>query len=87
MTWTSSGRGSVPDEIEEFRLPDEDPVSVPHLVNAAGLSKSVGEARRLLDQGAIKVDGEKIADTEQARARLAGAVMQVGKRRFVRLVP
>ena len=80
-------RGSVPDEIEEFELPDEDPVSVPHLVNAAGLSKSVGEARRLLEQGAIKIDGEKITDGDQARDRLSGKVLQVGKRRFVRLVP
>jgi tyrosyl-tRNA synthetase len=76
----------VPDEIEEFELPAEDPVSVPHLVNAAGLSKSVGEARRLLEQGAIKVDGEKLTDGEQARDRLSGRVLQVGKRRFVRLV-
>jgi tyrosyl-tRNA synthetase len=80
-------RGSVPDDVEEFPLPAEDPVSVPHLVNAAGLSKSVGEARRLLDQGAIKIDGEKITDGEQARETLSGHVLQVGKRRFVRLVP
>ncbi len=80
-------QGAVPDEIDEFTLPDENPVSVPHLVNAAGLSKSIGEARRLLDQGAIKVDGEKVTDGERARDQLSGKVLQVGKRRFVRLVP
>jgi tyrosyl-tRNA synthetase len=80
-------RGSVPEEVDEFPLPEEDPVSVPHLVNAAGLSKSVGEARRLLEQGAIKIDGAKLSDTEQSRAGLEGKVLQVGKRRFVRLVP
>ena len=80
-------KGQVPDDIPTFTLPDEDPVSIPHLVHAAGLSASVGEARRLLSQGAIKLDGSKLADEQVARARLAGEVLQVGKRRFVELEP
>ena len=78
-------KGSVPDDIPNFALPDEDPVSVPHLINAAGLSKSVGEARRLLDQGAVKVAGARVTESELARTALVGQVLQVGKRRFVNL--
>jgi tyrosyl-tRNA synthetase len=75
----------IPDEIETFSLSEEDPVTVPGLIrDAFGLSGS--EARRLLTQGAVKVDGEVLEAQEAARATLAGRVLQVGKRRFVRLV-
>jgi tyrosyl-tRNA synthetase len=77
--------GGMPDEIEVFTLPNEDPIQVPGLIRAAlGLSGS--EARRLLAQGAVKVDGEVLTDQELPRASLADRVMQVGKRRFVRLL-
>ena len=79
-------KGDVPDDVDEHPLPDEDPVSLPHVIAGAGLTTSIGEARRLIDQGAVKVDGEKIVDYEVPRATLAGEVVQVGKRRFVRLV-
>ncbi len=78
-------KGRIPEDIPVLALPDEDPVSIPHVVHAAGLSSSVGEARRLLAQGAIKLDGSKLVDEQVARATLAGEVLQVGKRRFVRL--
>ncbi|HEX6146846.1 MAG TPA: tyrosine--tRNA ligase [Acidimicrobiia bacterium] len=75
----------IPDDLETFSLPEEDPITVPGLIrDAFGLSGS--EARRLLTQGAVKVDGEVLEAQEAARATLAGRVLQVGKRRFVRLV-
>jgi tyrosyl-tRNA synthetase len=75
----------IPDDIGTFPLPEEDPLMVPGLIrDAFGLSGS--EARRLLTQGAVKVDGEVLEAQEAARAALAGRVLQVGKRRFVRLV-
>jgi tyrosyl-tRNA synthetase len=75
----------IPDDIETFSLPEEDPITVPGLIrDAFGLSGS--EARRLLTQGAVKVDGEVLEAQEAARADLTGRVLQVGKRRFVRLV-
>ena len=77
--------GGIPDEIEAFPLPDSDPVQLPGLIrDALGISGS--EARRLLRQGAVRVDGEVLEDDEVARDSLAGRVLQVGKRRFVRLV-
>jgi tyrosyl-tRNA synthetase len=75
----------IPDEIETFSLSEEDPVTVPGLIRDA-FDLSGSEARRLLTQGAVKVDGEVLEAQEAARATLAGRVLQVGKRRFVRLV-
>jgi tyrosyl-tRNA synthetase len=77
--------GGIPDDIAVFPLPEEDPLTVPGLIrDAFGLSGS--EARRLLTQGAVKVDGEVLEGQEAPRAALVGRVLQVGKRRFVRLV-
>ena len=77
--------GGIPDDIEVFPLPEEDPLMVSGLIrDAFGLSGS--EARRLLTQGAVKVDGEVLEGQEAPRAALVGRVLQVGKRRFVRLV-
>jgi tyrosyl-tRNA synthetase len=63
-----------------------DPVHLPALlVDALGLA-SRGEARRLIQQGGVSVDGEPVGDVDIARARVAGRVLKAGKRRFVRLV-
>jgi tyrosyl-tRNA synthetase len=76
--------GGIPDEIESFALPEEDPVPLPALIREA-LGLSGAEARRLLSQGAVKLDGEVTQAQELDRSRLEGRVLQVGKRRFVRL--
>ncbi len=79
-------RGEVPEEVAEFALGPEDPVSLPTLLRQSGLVKSGGEARRLIDQGAVKVDGAVTDRVELGRDELTGRVIQVGKRRFVRIV-
>jgi tyrosyl-tRNA synthetase len=55
-------------------------------MSAAGLVSSNGEGRRMLAQGAVKLDGEPVSEELIQRAALAGRVLQVGKRRFRRLV-
>ncbi len=76
----------IPDDIPAFPLPEgEEQVSIPALLRESGLVSSGGEARRLLQQGAIKLNGERIDDERLPAERLAGAVLQAGKRRFVRL--
>jgi tyrosyl-tRNA synthetase len=76
--------GGIPDDIESFPLSEEDPVPLPALIrDALGLSGS--EARRLLTQGAVKLDGEVVQTQELGKDQLEGRVLQVGKRRFVRL--
>jgi tyrosyl-tRNA synthetase len=76
---------SAPEDVEGFTLPGDDPVWLPGLMNQAGLVKSNSEGRRMLSQGAVKIDGDRVEDEEIARIALAGRILQVGKRRFVRL--
>jgi tyrosyl-tRNA synthetase len=77
-------RGEAPEEVPERSLPSGDPVHLPALLaDAFGLSTS--EARRLITQGGVKLDGDAVSELDVPRARLAGAVLQAGKRRFVRL--
>ena len=76
--------GGVPDDLEELSLPADDPVHLPSLIRDA-FDVSGNEARRLIDQGAVRVDDDVISDQEVARSRLAGRVLRVGKRRFVRI--
>jgi tyrosyl-tRNA synthetase len=78
-------QGGTPDEIDEYRLPTDDPVQLPALIRET-VGVSGAEARRLLGQGAVRLDGIQIEAQEVPRADLVGRVMQVGKRRFVRLV-
>ena len=78
--------GQAPSVVPEFRLPDGDPVHLPAVLAAAfGLSTS--EARRLIGDGAVKADGEVVHEFDLARPRLENALVQAGKRRFVRLTP
>jgi tyrosyl-tRNA synthetase len=76
----------VPDEVEEAPLPaSEDPVFLPGLIgDHFGVSRS--EARRLLAQGGVRLNGDPLGedDVEVPAARLDGAVLQLGKRRFKR---
>jgi len=76
--------GQAPEEVPEAPLPEADPVHLPAvLVDNLGLG-STSEARRLISQGAVRVDGEVVTDVDVPREQLAGALVQAGKRRFVR---
>lgn len=76
--------GQAPEDIPELPLPPGDPVHLPALLaDAFGLSTS--EGRRLIGQGGAKLDGESVTELDVPRERLVGAVLQAGKRRFVRL--
>ena len=75
----------VPDEIGEHQLSPEESVNVPALVRDI-FDISGAEARRMLSQGAVKIDDVTITEQKMARAELIGVVLKVGKRRFARLV-
>jgi tyrosyl-tRNA synthetase len=76
--------GGAPEEVPEHPLPDGEIVHVPaFLASAFGLSTS--EARRLIAQGGVKLEGEPISELDLPRERLAGGLVQAGKRRFVRV--
>lgn len=82
-------RRELPDEMPEVELAASEvpggeiwPVA---LVVRAGLASSNSEARRLITQGAVKLDGQTVTDPGQNVTVHDGAVLQVGRRRFVRL--
>jgi tyrosyl-tRNA synthetase len=74
---------ALPDEIEEAPLPAGETVHIPALLREH-FGVSAGEGRRLIAAGGVRIDGEQIADLDVPAARLDGAVVQVGKRRFKR---
>jgi tyrosyl-tRNA synthetase len=76
--------GRAPEETEEAALPDGDPVHLPALLNRL-FGMSTSEGRRLIAQGGVKVEGEPVRDLDVPRSRLENALLQVGKRRFMRL--
>jgi tyrosyl-tRNA synthetase len=76
--------GRAPEDIPEAVLPAEDPAHVPAVIrDVFGLSTS--EARRLISQGGVKLNGQTLRDFDLPRGALEGALLQVGKRQFVRL--
>jgi tyrosyl-tRNA synthetase len=74
----------IPEEMSRRPLPPADPVHLPTVLeNAFQMSRS--EARRLIEQGAVKVEGARVKDLDVPRADLLGKRLQVGNRKFVRL--
>jgi tyrosyl-tRNA synthetase len=79
--------GLAPEDVPEAALPDGDPVHLPALlVDVLGVG-STSEARRLLSQGGVRLDDEVVQELDVPRERLAGALLQAGKRRYVRFPP
>lgn len=79
-------RHLAPEQVDELGLPPGDPIHLSTVLRDAGLVGSSSEARRLLKQGAISIDGTRVQDESVARNVLVDAVVQIGKRRFVRFV-
>jgi len=76
-------RGESPEDVADFAF-SGDPVHLPGvLADAFGLSRS--EARRLLTQGAVRVDDDVVGEGDLPAAALDGRVLRAGKRRHVRL--
>ena len=77
----------MPEQMPEISLvaDDEGVLGLPRLLKEAGLTASTSEALRLIKQGGVRIDGERAADPEIGIRRGASHVLQVGKRRFVRV--
>ena len=77
--------------VPEFSLGDvQFPVKLSSLLNATSLCKSNSDARRSIEGGAVKLDGQPIRDVNTSYESLAdiqGQVLQVGKKHFLRLIP
>ena len=80
-------KGAIPDDIPEHAFEaGEDGYPIANLLKDAGLTPSTSEAMRMLKQGAVKIDGEKVTDKSLRITAGTDAVFQVGKRKFARIV-
>jgi tyrosyl-tRNA synthetase len=96
-----AGAGETAEEnfvkrFKENEIPEEMPqvsyaltdgtVLLARAMTEAGLTKSNGEGRRAIDQGGVKLDGEKVSDTNLELTAVGEHIVQIGKRRFARIV-
>lgn len=77
-------QGQLPDDIPEVEISAE-PISASAFVLTCGLVASGSEAKRMIRQSAVSIDGEKISDPNEEITPTDGMVVQVGKRKFARL--
>ena len=79
-------KGAMPDEIEEKSVASRDGrLGIAHLLRQAGLVSSTSEAFRMIQQGAVRIDGERVADRGLEIEAGTTHVYQVGKRKFARV--
>jgi tyrosyl-tRNA synthetase len=77
---------NIPDNIEELNLNwKEDSMLLPNLLKAAGMTESTSEAMRMIKQGGVRIDEEKITDPKHTILKNSVAIYQVGKRKFKKI--
>jgi tyrosyl-tRNA synthetase len=80
-------KGAIPDDIDEVTLTaQEDAIALPNALKEAGLCASTSNARQMIKQGAVKIDGDKCDDEKHRLAKGSGQVVQVGKRKFAKII-
>ena len=82
--------GQLPEDLPEVVISASalsgSKIWIARLITQAGFAKSSSEARRLVQQGGVRLEGERITDPTLEIALRSGSVLQVGKRRFAKLV-
>jgi tyrosyl-tRNA synthetase len=78
-------QGQLPDDMPEFTLPAK-AVSVKQLLLACMLVDTGGEAKRMCAQSAVSIDGNKITDPNAEITPTSGMIIQIGKRKFARII-
>ena len=80
-------RKDMPDEIPEVRLPASAAAGILQVLTDTGMASSKGEARRLIEQGGVSVDGQRVTDQSATIDISHGVIIKVGKRKFMRVLP
>ena len=79
-------QGQIPDEMPEHVLKlEQEELALTQVLKAVGLTSSSSEAMRMIDQGGVRMDGDRISDKAIALRRGGPFVLQVGKRKFARV--
>jgi len=80
-------KGSLPDDIKEISINlDSDSIPLTNLLKNADMTSSTSEAMRLIKQGGVKIDSEKVLDPKKEIQKGSEAVYQVGKRKFLKII-
>lgn len=75
----------IPDEIEEFKL-SEDSIKIIDLLSLTKMADSKGNARRLIEQGGVSIDSEKVNDINYIVDSKKEFILKVGKRKFLKII-
>lgn len=79
-------KNAIPDDMSEVELADDgEGIVLANILKDAGLVSSTSEAHRMVKQGAVKIDGERVDDSRQILQSGFMAVIQIGKRKFARI--
>ena len=79
-------KGSLPDDIKEISINlDSDSIPLTNLLKNADMTSSTSEAMRLIKQGGVKIDSEKVLDPKKEIQKGSEAIYQVGKRKFLKI--
>ncbi|HCO00324.1 MAG TPA: tyrosine--tRNA ligase, partial [Methylophaga sp.] len=79
-------KGEIPDDITEVTLAvGAEGMPIANVLKEAGLTSSTSDAMRMIQQGAVKIDGEKVEDKSLLIKMGVEGVFQVGKRKFARI--
>ncbi len=78
-------QGVLPDDMPELTLRTGEPVSLVQVLKQAGLTASTSEALRMIEQGAVRANGDKVSDKSVTITMGETVVLQVGKRKFARV--
>ena len=75
----------IPDDLPEITITAEN-ISIPQLLKQCGLTESTSDAIRMIQQGAVKIDGEKVSSKDQSFSAGSSFVAQVGKRKMAKVI-
>ncbi len=79
-------KGGVPDDLAELKSSASEPIPLPQLLVEAGLVSSTSDGRRMIQQGAVTIDGAKATDVNLLVSPQGEVLLKVGKRRFCKVL-
>jgi len=77
-------QGMIPEDLEEVQLAAG--MKIANVIKEAGLASSTSDALRMIQQGAVKIDGERLTDMHYVLPENREIILQAGKRRFIKLL-
>lgn len=78
-------KNELPDDIPEVELAAQSGMSISQIIKQAGLTASTSEALRMIEQGGVRLDGEKLSDKSLSLKAGQSVLLQIGKRKFARV--